>query len=240
MAIFARRDRSYPALVADAHGGHRLGLLNPETQLLDLEASTEEEPIYYTPALTETQKYLWELYLKGIAETMKLAGSNDVPVWFNGDVTNGNKHPSGILGTRDVSDQVTIAYYNTLPMAPVQERQGYALCRRDRCAQLGPGSDRDPAGRDAPARVSQRGYPACESSQADSGRSAVGCIAPWAGSTGSREWLFGNVARLLSPLSYVGGLESRQITRKAVRSRTLPLLGARDDTRQLWRPVWLI
>ena len=114
MAIFARRDRSYPALVADAHGGHRLGLLNPETLLLDLEASTEEEPVYYTPALTETQKYLWELYLKGIAETMKLAGGNDVPVWFNGDVANGHKHPAGILSTR-MSDQVMIAYYNALP-----------------------------------------------------------------------------------------------------------------------------
>ena len=112
MPILLRQNWRHPALVADAHGGHRLGLLNPDTQLLDLEWSTDDEPAWYTPALTETQRYLWELYEKCIAEHMKEAGSRDVPVWFNGDVTNGNKHPSGILSTR-ISDQVMICLLYT-------------------------------------------------------------------------------------------------------------------------------
>jgi hypothetical protein len=120
MAMLLRRNQRYPAIVADAHGGHRLGLLNPDTQLLDLdwiaegEDEDEAEEVWYTPELTETQVYLWELYEQCIADHMREAHGLDVPVWFNGDVTNGNKHPSGILSTR-IADQVMIGYYNALP-----------------------------------------------------------------------------------------------------------------------------
>ena len=51
-----RARRLVVVLLSDTHAGQKLALLNPETVLSD----EHGEP--YTPGLTTTQQYLWELY----------------------------------------------------------------------------------------------------------------------------------------------------------------------------------
>ena len=95
--------------MSDSHGGHILGLTNPETELQD------DKKGHYQPDLNDYQMYLWDrIYIHGIKETIKLADKDEVIVFHIGDVTQGNKYPNEQMTTR-MGDQLRIAKSNMFP-----------------------------------------------------------------------------------------------------------------------------
>jgi hypothetical protein len=96
---------------SDRHAGNKLGLLNPDTILIDL----QKNPSFDKPALTESQKELWKLELENVENVKKLAGKDDIYYIEDGDPTQGIKHPAALVSTR-VSDQITIAVSNSEPI----------------------------------------------------------------------------------------------------------------------------
>lgn len=94
----------------DTHGGHRQGLLNPDTTLYD--EGEEGELVEYSPGMTATQKYLWKLRKHNLAQVAKL---NSFSYFHLGDQTQGKRYVSEWVGTRE-SDQIEIAYMNAKPI----------------------------------------------------------------------------------------------------------------------------
>ena len=95
-------------LISDTHAGHKLGLCSPNTVL---ETAVNGEIKKYTPDISEAQKYLWEVYQKGVEETIKLADKDEVMVIHDGDPTHGNMRGFEVMSSR-TSDQVSIAKAN--------------------------------------------------------------------------------------------------------------------------------
>jgi hypothetical protein len=91
--------RTILAVCSDLHGGHRHGLLNPETVLheYDEEGNVVDD---YNPPLTPVQKYLWKTYTAQIEEIGELAGKSRVIVALNGDMTAGDKHKDLLVSDR--------------------------------------------------------------------------------------------------------------------------------------------
>jgi hypothetical protein len=104
------------AAMADSHAGHRLGLCNPITRLVREGRDGDVE--YWTPELTEWQRYLWQLYSADCKAAARLAGDDRLVLLHVGDATHGTKHPQGLM---DVSadEQVDLAAWN---LKPWQER----------------------------------------------------------------------------------------------------------------------
>lgn len=90
---------------SDTHAGHRLGLLQPGTELID----AHDEP--YCLSLTRTQQHLYELYTSHIEEVTRLADGSPVVVIHNGDLCQGTRYTYQLCATRIV-DQVVIAVAN--------------------------------------------------------------------------------------------------------------------------------
>ena len=100
---------------SDSHGGHKLGLLSPNTLLPEEEISPDGQlQVEWTsPPLTKTQERLWEIREGAKNKVIDLAGKDDIHVLEVGDLTQGNKYPTELVTTRD-GDQTLIAYYNLL------------------------------------------------------------------------------------------------------------------------------
>lgn len=96
------------AILSDTHAGHKLGLANPETELEQIENG---QKVKYNPSLSETQKFMWEVYQWGIKETFKLAGKDEIILIHNGDPTHG-KAPFLETISSQVSDQILMAEAN--------------------------------------------------------------------------------------------------------------------------------
>ena len=99
--------RHVVAVIADEHGGSRLGLLNPETRL------TDENGAEYQPTLLKTQEWLWESHIDAILETLEFANDDPIYLVHNGDICQGSKH--GTVVSPLAVDQVTIALCNLDP-----------------------------------------------------------------------------------------------------------------------------
>lgn len=104
-------NRMLLAAVSDTHGGHKLGLCNPDTLLEDI---TSNDVKRYSPQISEVQKWMWETYLWGIDETIKLAGKDDIILLHNGDPTHGKASFLQLMSSRQ-SDQIDIAVANFDP-----------------------------------------------------------------------------------------------------------------------------
>lgn len=104
--------RTVVAVVSDTHGGHKLGLLNPETVLYEENESGDLVP--YTPELTATQEYLWKAYLDDMAEVWSWANGDRLVLIHNGDATQGLKYIDHLVSTR-LADQITIGVMNLRP-----------------------------------------------------------------------------------------------------------------------------
>lgn len=102
--------RKCGVFLGDTHGGHRLGLLNPDTELY------EEEGLgfWYNPELTETQRFLWQAYEKHRAVAWEVASGMPVHVFHCGDECHGNKYPDQLVSTR-MGDQILIGVENLRP-----------------------------------------------------------------------------------------------------------------------------
>jgi len=129
--------RTVIAVVSDTHGGHKLGLLHPETVLLEEDAEGNLTP--YLPELTATQRYLWDLYLTHIAEVRAFAGADRLILLHNGDVTQGVKYPEHLVSTR-LADQITIGVQNLRPWFELAEVTWARLSKGTGSHVLGEGS----------------------------------------------------------------------------------------------------
>jgi hypothetical protein len=105
--------RAILAVLSDTHGGHRHGLMNPETTLPEENEKGEIVGDYH-PQMTPIQKYLWEIYSKGIAKVKQIAGDDPIYLVVNGDITAGNKYPQLLVSDR-ISDQFLIAFGDFVP-----------------------------------------------------------------------------------------------------------------------------
>ena len=104
--------RKIIAVLSDTHGGHKLGLCNPNVKLKSIENADIRE---YSPELSETQKFMWNVLEWGASETIKLAGKDDIVLLHDGDPTHGNAKFLETMTTR-MSDQILIAVSNLEPL----------------------------------------------------------------------------------------------------------------------------
>lgn len=86
----ANEKRIVLGFMADTHCNHRIGLMNPRTQL-----PTDQGP--WNPNLTPGQKWLWDCFEQDVKELGKFVGRDDLVMFFDGDLTQGWKHKSDLV-----------------------------------------------------------------------------------------------------------------------------------------------
>ena len=99
--------------ISDKHGGHKLGLCNPETVLKEEDENGNFQ--LFNPPINPVQQYLWALYIKHLEEVKYLAGKDDVVAFDLGDPTQGGKYMSEVMYFVP-SYQFKIGYANMLPV----------------------------------------------------------------------------------------------------------------------------
>lgn len=131
-------NRSILVVCSDLHGGHRHGLLNPETILHEYDEDGNVVDDYHPP-LTPVQKYLWKTYLSQIEEIGELAGKSRVILSLNGDMTAGDKHKDLLVSDR-MGDQIIIARYNMEPWFKLKTLQAVRVVKGTGAHNFGEGS----------------------------------------------------------------------------------------------------
>ena len=106
---------------SDLHGGHRYGLLNPETALDEIDQNGNPIDKTYDPQLTKIQEYLWEIYTVQIKYVNEYAAGDEVIVIMNGDMTAGDKHKQLLVSDR-MADQIVIGAWNMRPWYEIKPR----------------------------------------------------------------------------------------------------------------------
>jgi hypothetical protein len=120
--------------MSDSHGGHVLGLANPETELQD------DKKGHYQPDLNDYQLYLWnKIYLKAIKDTANLAGKDEIVLFHIGDPTQGNKYPNEQMTTR-MADQLRLAKWNFMPWLQYKNVKKVRLAKGTSSHSFGEGS----------------------------------------------------------------------------------------------------
>ncbi len=122
--------------LADTHAGHRLSLMNPDTWLLEQD---DGEFTPYHPALSATQRGLWDHYQEDIATVARIANGCQIDVLHVGDVTWGLRYPQGLVSTR-MADQMTIAVANLEPWLALDNVRGLTLVTGTDSHELGEAS----------------------------------------------------------------------------------------------------
>lgn len=188
----ASHSRIILAVFSDTHAGFRLGLMNPDVVLYD---ETEDgELVPYKPRPTASQKYLWKLYQEQLKELQNIADGDPIYGLHNGDLTQGNKHRTGMVSTRD-ADQILIAAANLRPFLDIPNVIALRMAAGTEAHNFGQGS--------ADILVNQ-------TLKSEYGAKNIGVVyhgllnvhgvlvdyAHHGPFPGSREWLKGNVARL--------------------------------------------
>lgn len=125
--------RSILLVFSDPHGGHKLGLCNPETVLEDDTSGDKSVEI------NDAQTRLWEIYTGGINEVKSLAGKDPVYAICLGDITHGTKHIQEQMSTR-LSDQLLIAKANFLPLFEIKTLKMLRMVKATDAHELGEGS----------------------------------------------------------------------------------------------------
>lgn len=177
--------------LADTHGGHRLGLLNPETELYE-ENQYEGYGYWYQPELTETQEFLWDTYEGHRKDVWEFAGDAPVSVFHCGDECHGNKYPDQLVTTRG-GDQILIGEDNVRPWV----EEGAESLRMEM------GTNAHDFGEGSSTMVITRGlkkrYPECDIDMVKHGVANFdGCRIDYAHhgpSPGIRKWTEGNQLR---------------------------------------------
>lgn len=92
--------------ISDPHGGHRLGLLNPETKLYT-QSPTGLKKVETN--FNEVNSYLWDLWTsKCVTKAIEYANGDDILILITGDITAGNRHVEEVISPL-VSHQIEIA-----------------------------------------------------------------------------------------------------------------------------------
>lgn len=177
-------------VLSDTHGGHKLGLMNPDVTLFQEAENGQLVP--YQPEPTASQKYLWCLYKNHLDRVRDLAGEDPIVFIHNGDICQGNKHPTELVSTR-MADQILIALAN---LSVLFEGRVSAL-------RLSIGTEAHVFGEGSAeilvADALQSRFPEHNIQVCHHGLPTVGGVtidyAHHGPFTGSRSWLQGNVAR---------------------------------------------
>lgn len=104
---------NYLAIETDTHAGHRQGLCNPETVIP--EETPDGETYEYTPNLTATQKYLWDIRESNIRALVEMAGGERIDYLHAGDQTQGGRFMEELVSTATHA-QIFIALANSDPI----------------------------------------------------------------------------------------------------------------------------
>ena len=176
-------------VLSDTHGGHKHALCDPDTVLFD-----EDElgnPVQQRVALTDVQKWLWNVYSELLERTTEIAGDDEIVCVHLGDVCHGNKHPEQLISTR-IYDQIEIAA-TALSWLRALNLRSMAIIAGTGAHTFGEASatkavaDRLKHEHQIPAEVFYHGLFDIDGLSVDAAHHGPG--------PGSRSWLTGNVAR---------------------------------------------
>lgn len=183
--------RKILAVQSDTHGGCKLALMNPDTELI--ETGPEGETIEWTPEPTASQLHLWAVFTDGVQKVRDLADGSEVILFDIGDSTHGNKWAQELVSTR-LDDQITIAERN---LAPWMELPNLTKIRL--VAGTGVHVFSEGAAPRMIAKYMRAAYPKVDCISVEHGQARVnGVLTDYAHhgpSTGARHWLSGNIAR---------------------------------------------
>jgi len=184
--------RAFLLYQTDTHGGHKLGLLNPATEIFD----EDPDGLYkvFTPKLTAVQEWLWhDVYIPGLDQVARIANGAPIAIMHGGDSTHGVHHPEQLI-TTSLASQITIANNNLKPALELPNVKALRM-------MMGTGVHEFGEGASAQLVTSQLRpvYPGIDMrvlyhNLAEVAGVRVDCAHHGPG-PGSRTWLRGNVAR---------------------------------------------
>lgn len=186
--------------MSDIHSGFTLGLCNPETKLQD------DTGNYRRVDLSTSQEFLWETFTDGIEKLKELAGGDDIYVFSMGDITHGTKHHSQQVSTR-LSDQLTIAYENFIPVLSLPNVKAARFAIGTPAHTFGEGSSDIILTERLQAKFPNLDIRCLYHGLAKIGNFKVD-YAHHGPKPGSRNWLYGNDARLYLRSKMMGDLDN--------------------------------
>lgn len=183
--------RTVVAICSDLHGGHRQGLLNPDTILQEEDEEGNEVKDYH-PELTQIQKYLWGIYTEQINEVKNFTKKDNLIVLMAGDLTAGNKYDAVLVSDRIV-DQIIIAQYNAFPWYKLKPKV-VRIVKGTGAHNFNQGSSEI-----AMTKLLQTEFPSVSTKITDHSLLEIDNVlidvSHHGPTTGSRSWLHGNEAR---------------------------------------------
>lgn len=188
----AKEDRIVVAVQADKHGGHVLGLLNPDTVLKVEDRNGKLQS--WTPKLQPTQDALWEWHTEDVKRVKELASGDPIILVDLGDqVQGGNGRAHELVSTR-MSDQIAIGVANLAPWFRLPNLQRALFVKGTGYHEMGEGSAAMLIGEQIAAKY---GKPADVPYHSKAVIGGVNFNLSHHGAPpGSRNWLVGNVLRL--------------------------------------------
>lgn len=105
-------NRKIVPLFADTHGGHRLGLMNPNAEIWD--TSLNKPELVKVPDMNAWQELMWNDYNWCIQRTKELADGDEVIPYHVGDITQGSKYTTHLVA-HGIKNQSLIATWNMMP-----------------------------------------------------------------------------------------------------------------------------
>lgn len=185
--ILKKRNRRIYAWHSDTHGGHWLGLLNPDTILTRLHDDGTEE--LWTPDLSATQNWLWSRFTECWSDAISLADGDEIVVGHVGDITHGTRVGKLVPGIIP-QDQATIATCNLLPL--VSNRQVKQVFLATGTEIHVPGGVEAVVARDLREKTG-KGVVVFHQARINMGQEFMD-VAHHGAHPGTRDWLRGNVA----------------------------------------------
>jgi len=172
--------------MGDTHAGHKLGLCPPDVELV--RTNDEGNAYPFTPELTATQQYLWQLYQQHRAAALSFIGGPADLLIHGGDVTQGVKYGGGVMDV-SLGEQVEIARANMVPWLDSAKRIRF-VSGTPAHVQM----DRATAGALVAAGIGHPDTRAAHHLRVEAG-GVLFDIAHHGPGAGIREWLRGNSAR---------------------------------------------
>lgn len=123
--------------ITDMHAGFRMGLLDPDTVLYDIDE--EGNVTSRKPELNSVQKYLNELNNENIRSFSEWIGDTQAYMLYLGDPTQGNKYYDEVVEPSPYN-QVQIAYYNLKRWLDIPNFIGARIATGTDSHELGDGS----------------------------------------------------------------------------------------------------
>lgn len=197
--------RTIVPVFGDLHGGHKLALMSPTVTLYD--ETPKGEAVPYTPNLTASQRYLWELWTKDILLIRELAAGDEILPILNGEPCWGDKHPAGLVSTRK-ADQTEIAVANLSVWLDLPEVKHFRIATGTEAHNFGEGSAEFEIAKRLQAEYKDKDVKALNHGLLTINGVTID-YAHHGPTSGSRMWLRGNEARY-----YLRDIMLREITRR--------------------------